>query len=613
MTDYEAENRLKQCLEACISTVQNISDQLKQQGRTQQDASEDAPFTNSALDVNIHTFTVDPAEQALMNELKTNLEGVLEEYLPRLSKHCRRYLLDLLHESEYDYEKHEFARSFNIGAIDPLKRDLQCMSASIDAFRAAWEGRQTDVEAFIRTYPTVKDKSGLWGTTLLYSAARNDRLKLVDYLIKRAKCSVNVQNQQHIIRALPNATTPHDDYDPNPVAGSTALHGACYHGHINVVKYLIEHGADYFIKNHSNETPIANAVGRPEILQYFRDFLILGYSSKSTTLPDQSILEESDKRKVDCFGEYKPCADPKWYQFSPHESEELQKSLQIIPDQEFKREIHLHVRSGIYSVSMMKFLRSGKEMDYTQKLAWVRCRGSSILNFDCCALWQIMFTTHPSGKSESTLKMMNIPTIDDSRFAIHLHSWYFCGARINAQLDRTMNYRRKETNIQIPYINSDILTFNLETFSFTNRDKTVTGYIRWIPRMISNNPRHKDRIIDVDQYETLANIDPIPLTTARLKQVSGSIDTASMGGDEGEEGGDGINEDDDSSFDTLSTDGNDPNIDTSDKVQHFFNEIHLCHYPSLCFFVDSRNTSSRSTIFSRDLQQFQFNCNQCTA
>jgi hypothetical protein len=179
MTDYEAENRLKQCLEACISTVQNITDRLKQQGRTQQDASEDAPFTNTALDVNIHTFTVDPAEQALMNELKSNLEGVLEEYLPRLSKHCRRYLLDLLHESEYDYEKHEFARSFNIGAIDPLKRDLQCLSASIDAFRAAWEGRQTDVEAFIRTYPTVKDKSGLWGTTLLYSAARNDRVKLV--------------------------------------------------------------------------------------------------------------------------------------------------------------------------------------------------------------------------------------------------------------------------------------------------------------------------------------------------------------------------------------------------------------------------------------------------
>ena len=566
MSEFEDENRLKQCLEACIRVTENITDQLIQQGRRQQDSSTDAPLTNAALDVNIHTFTIDAAEETLMNELKINLEGVLDENLPRLSKHCRRYLLDLLFESEYDYERHEFARSFNIGAIDPLKRDLQRLLASINAFRAAWNGEQTAVDTFIRTYPTHKDKSGLWGTTLLYSAARNNRLKLVEYLITRAKCSVNAQNQQHIVRALPNAKgVSHDDFDANPVAGSTALHGACFHGHLEVVKYLIKHGANYFLQNHSDETAIINAEYRAEIIQYFRDFLILGYSSESTTLPNEPILEGSDKREVDCFWEYKPSADLKWYPFSVHESDELQKSLQIIPGQEFKREIHLRVRSGTYSVSIMKFLRSGKDMDYKQKLAWVRCRGSSILNFDCCALWQMMFITHPSGDAQSTLNMMNLPTIDDSRFVIHLHSWYFCGARINTQLDRTMNNRRKEITLQISYIQSDALTFNLETFTFTNRDKTITGCIRWIPRMVSNNPRHQGKIIDIDQYETLGNTDPIPLTTSRLKQVSEGKDTTSMADVEGEID-EGAHEDDDSSIDTISLQGTDANIDTSDRV-----------------------------------------------
>ena len=568
MSEYDDENRLKQCLEECICTVQKTTDRLQEQGQRQEDASSDAPLTNPALDVNVHTFTVDSREEALMNELKTNLENVLEERLPRLSKHCRRYLLDLLHQNEYDSEKRQFARSFNLGIIDTFKRDLQCVWDSINGFRAAWDGNQAAVDKFITANPTIKDKSGLWGTTLLYSAAKNNHLKLVEYLLRRAKCSVNAQNQQHIIRALPGATgVSHEDYDASPVAGSTALHGACYNGHLDVVKYLVEHGANYFLQNHSDETPINNASGQPQILQYFRDFLIFGYSLKSTGLPDRPIGEGSDARKVDCFWEYKPSADTKWYSFSPKECEELQKSLQINPDQEFKREIRLELDKGTYRVSMMKFLRSGREGDYTQKIAWVRCRGSSILNFDCCAIWQIMFITHPHGKPEPTLNMMNLPTIDNSRFVIYLQSWYFCGARINAQFDRTMNNRRKEINIEIPYTKTDRLTINLETFAFTNRDKTITGYIRWIPRMISNNPRDKDKIIDIDQYETLANIDPIPLTTTRLKQVSSNMDTGFMMDEEGE-GGDEVNDADDF-FDSLSIDGNDRHVDTSDKVYCF--------------------------------------------
>jgi hypothetical protein len=355
------------------------------------------------------------------------------------------------------------------------------------------------------------------------------------------------------MRALPTGTITDENFDANPTAGSTALHGACFNGHLDVVKLLIERGADYFITNHSHETPIMNASFQPDILKYFRDFLILGYSSKSTELPNTPILEEGNEQIVDCVWEYKPSADQKWFSFTDFESTELQQSLKVKSDQEFKREIHLKVRSGVYSISMMKFLRSGRDLDHTQNLAWVRCRGSSILNFDCYALWQIMFITYPTGISNSTLQMINIPTVYDSRFQIHLHSWYFCDARTNNQLDLTIKYRRKSIDLEIPFITNDKITFNLQTFSFSNRQNTINGFIRWIPKMISNNSRHNDKIIAVDQYETLTNIDPIPLTTSRLKQVSNAIDTTTIGNDEEIEGDD-INDYDDSI------------IDLSDKV-----------------------------------------------
>jgi hypothetical protein len=563
MASSDEENKLKQCLEEIIEVVQKTIKQLKSQGRSQQDAPPDAPFTISALDVNIHSFTLDSGEEALMSELKTNLENVLTDRLPTLTKRCRKYLLDFLCQVEYDFEKREFTSPFNIGIIDSLARDLESVLASINAFQAAWDGNQKLVDEFIRKYPTVKDKSGLWGTTLLYSAARNNRLKLVDHLIRKAKCSVNAQNQQHIMRALPAGTITDENFDANPIAGSTALHGACYNGHLDVVKLLIERGADYFITNHSHDTPIMDASFQPAILQYFRDFLILGYSSTSTELPNTPILEEGNEQIVDCVWEYKPCADQKWFPFTDFESEELQESLKVKPDQAFKREIHLKVRGGVYSVSMMKFLRSGKDLDHTQNSAWVRCRGSSILNFDCYALWQIMFIAYPTGVSASTLQMLNIPTVYDSQFQIHLHSWYFCDARTNNQLDRAMKYRRKCIDLEVPFISSDKLTFNLQTFSFSNRQNTIIGFIRWIPKMISNNSRHNDKIIGIDQYETLTTLDPIPLTTSRLKQVSNAIDTAPIGDDE-QVDGDDANEYDD----LLSDSNNDPIIDISDQVYY---------------------------------------------
>ncbi|CAF4020262.1 unnamed protein product, partial [Adineta steineri] len=550
MTSTDEEIKLQRCFEAIIEIVQKVINKIKAQ---EQNGSSDTPLTNSALDVNIHSFTLDIKEETLMEELKTDLEYILIDSLPTLSKYCRRYLLDFLYQFNYKYEEKQFTTSFNID--------------SIKAFQASWDGQLEQVKKFIEKYPAVKDKSGLWGTTLLYSAARNNHMKVVQYLIKIARCSVNAQNQQHIMRALAASTIHDDDYEVIPTAGSTALHGACFYGHLEMVKFLINHRADYFIKNHAEETPIMNANGRSDIIEFFCEFLILGYSLTTSILPLQPILENSSQI-VDCIWEYKPFTDERWFDFSNDESSELQKSLLIKPNEEFKREVHLKVRKGVYTVSLMKFLRSGKDQDYTQNLAWVRCRGSSILNFDCYALWQIMLIKHRDAVLDSTLEMLTIPTIYNSTFKIQLKSWYYCDARTNTQLDRAINYRRKHIALELPFIAKKKLTFDLQTFKFSSEENDISGYIRWIPKMISNNSRHKGKIISIDQYKTLTNMDPIPLTTSRLNQLITANEYTPLEDEDefGENNNNNNDDDDDLLFENISQNNNDDIAAASEKT-----------------------------------------------
>jgi hypothetical protein len=198
------------------------------------------------------------------------------------------------------------------------------------------------------------------------------------------------------------------------------------------VKYLIEHGADYFIENHARETPMMNASSKPHIQQFFRDYLILSYSTNSNNLPKTSILKEIEERQepmIDCIWEYKSFSETTWYPFSVAESGVLRKSLILKPDQTFKLDVHLKVRAGVYKVSVIQFLRHGKDFDPKRNLAWVRCRGSSLLNFDCYSIWQIMFVKHPLAiDSSPSLKTFYIPNIHQSTFKIQINSWYSCDA-----------------------------------------------------------------------------------------------------------------------------------------------------------------------------------------
>jgi ankyrin repeat protein len=183
--------------------------------------------------------------------------------------------------------------------------ELEGVRDSFDGFQAAWKGNLSDVKEFINKYPTLKDQPGPWGTTLLYSAARNNLIPLVKYLVDDAQCSVNAQNQQHIERALSKEMITDPNYQVLPRHGSTALHAACFGGHLDIVKYLIQHNANYYIRNQAEETAIMNGEHHQHIIEYFQNFLNLGYTKREHDFPSTAIVEGTNQSIKDCLWKYK--------------------------------------------------------------------------------------------------------------------------------------------------------------------------------------------------------------------------------------------------------------------------------------------------------------------
>ncbi|CAF4048838.1 unnamed protein product [Rotaria sp. Silwood2] len=473
-----------------------------------------------ASTIDIHSFTLDKSEDTAIDLLKVKLMETLNNYVRRLSGICRNYLFKFLQQYDYDENMRNFTSSFNMDTLDPFARDLEAALASIDAFAAAYKGSKDPVLEFLNKYPTLKDKPGLYGTTLLYSAARNNHEVLVRYLIESAQCAINAQNQQQLEDVL--QTHVESTYKQiNPSSGSTALHGACFNGHLKIVQYLMKRGADYFIRNQIQETPIMNGQRHGNIREFFEKFLILGYSTTAKTLPEKPISERPENNTFDCIWEHKSVSNPQWSQFSDDESKELSKALIISPDEEMQRTIYLGVPPNTFSVSIVEFVRSGINRDPNNQRAWVRCRGSSIFNYDCYARWQIMLLKHKGIQTASpaSWNITDIPAVYDSKFQVQLNCWYNCTNKINARLDDAINYRRKQMNMELPFLKDDF-DFDLQEFTFQNSDKTVSGCIRWIPKLIANDERYRNKIHEIDNYQNLSHVQPIPLTTKRLREVS---------------------------------------------------------------------------------------------
>jgi hypothetical protein len=484
-SDKTDETNLKRCFEKLIARVHNIIEQLKVPSSKSQ-ANEF--HVNSGLGMNVYAFTMDKSEEEQLEMLNEHMKECINDYQTRLSERCKNYLFEFLNQYHYDGKKQMFSSSFTMDSLRPFACSLRGALASIDAFTAAWDGNLQLVKDFIRNYPMFKNKPGLHGTTLLFSAARNNHMAIVEYLVEHGHCTVRAQNLQELEKALDTTTpTKVGHYAANPSAASTALHGACYYGHLDIVQYLIEHGADYFIRNQAGETPISNGLQQTNIRTFFKEFLVLGYSQQLDTLPDAPLARKKQTEPFDCIWEYKCLFEKQWTTFSYDESKELTQSMLIEPGQDIKQSIYLHDDSLLCEVSIDQFLRSTKSKDTAHQLSWVRCRGSSTWNFHLIPSWQIMIIQHSDSMltSKPTLEAFDIPKMTDLQFKLHLDSWYNCTTRIIAQFETAMNNRRKTLTMKIDFISSDHLTLNFHDFTFTNKDKTISGYIRWRPASVA--------------------------------------------------------------------------------------------------------------------------------
>ncbi|CAF3047730.1 unnamed protein product [Rotaria sp. Silwood2] len=516
-SDLEAGDTAIKALQSIVETIQNTLACWKKKETLTSGTLADNTLLNNCF----NTFSIDKDEDDRLQRLTNEIQNIFNDCLPILPGNYQRYLCNLLFEYHYDFKEHKFKESLTMSILPAFLNDLQATRDSFDAFKAAWNGNVDIVKEFVTKYPSFNDEFGVWGTTLLYSAARNGHKDLVEYLVSEAGCSVNAQNEQHFERALGVDTITALDYDVNPRAGSTALHAACFYGRLPIVKYLVEHGADYYIKNQAEETPIMNIERHESVRNYFYSIMNIEYSNRKRKLPETPILDRNQPVIEDCVWEYKPFSDKHWHSFKADQSQELHKSLTLESSQPFQHEVYLHEDSTIYTVSTSELLRFEDDPEKNTELAWVRCRGSSILNFNCYALWQIFLTKHPKINVNSVpcLKVFDLPATDDSSFQLQLNTWYNCDAETNALLDDAMNYYRREMSTCISCISDDRVQINMATFSFSDKQGDISGFIRWIPKLVSKNDDNKNELKNIDNFQALKKSDVMLLTRDRLKAM----------------------------------------------------------------------------------------------
>ncbi|CAF4584767.1 unnamed protein product [Rotaria sp. Silwood2] len=439
------------------STIADVKSTLKTTAITTDD---DPLFANSVQNNNVNSFTIDIEEDELLNKLTKDVETILKGSLPRLSPLCSQYFEQFLHQYHFDKDQRVFTQELAANILYNFDQNLKGLLMAAKAYPAALKGDLAVVKKFLRQHPDYKDKSGFWGTTLLFSAARGGHFDLVKNLIESAGCSVDAQNQIELTYALItdndtarlNANTL--GYEPDPKAASTALHAACFSNNIQIVKYLIDKGANYFLRNQLGETPIDNGQCWEPIRTFFEDYLIITYVNRPNALiPKEAIFDCHDRQPNNCVWEYKPVKGFEWEECTM--SEHMCLSTSLVPkkdDQPFNSTIYLGSQQSTFPVNLLTFYRGNKNQEPNpsskDSAAWIRCRGSSIANFDIHCLWQLMFVKYETSKNPTTtnksppppsLDAITIPSVYDSKFQIKLNSWYTCDSELNDLFDQTMN------------------------------------------------------------------------------------------------------------------------------------------------------------------------------
>uniref|UniRef100_A0A336N437 CSON006168 protein n=1 Tax=Culicoides sonorensis TaxID=179676 RepID=A0A336N437_CULSO len=155
-------------------------------------------------------------------------------------------------------------------------------------------------------------------TALLHSAVRSDGLKMVKLLIKNYKFDVNVKdsNQRTPLHDAISRTPLHDaisrsnleivkylidrgaDVNAKDSNERTALHEVAKHSNLEIVKYFIDHGADVHAKDSNKRTALHEVAKHSnlEIVKYFIDHgadhcmnLLLAQILKLTALHESII------------------------------------------------------------------------------------------------------------------------------------------------------------------------------------------------------------------------------------------------------------------------------------------------------------------------------------
>ena len=143
--------QLEKCLTKIIELVEKCLQKLKL-SRTNHKCNhkltskDDNLLQNSQLNNNVYTFSLSNEENELLDTLTSDIQTILNQYLPHLSQICSNYLLDFLHTYHYDREKRKFTSSLAMGVLHSFHRELKGLLASVEAFPAAFNGKLDDSE-----------------------------------------------------------------------------------------------------------------------------------------------------------------------------------------------------------------------------------------------------------------------------------------------------------------------------------------------------------------------------------------------------------------------------------------------------------------------------------
>lgn len=139
-------------------------------------------------------------------------------------------------------------------------------------------GKQIEtIKIILKYYPELVDipNTSYFGQTPLYNASSCSNYQLVELLLEYG-ADPNIQDQEDIECALMNSAYHNDvkvadlllqygaNCDLQNRFNETALHIACWRGHLNIVKLLLKYNANPFMKSSfiKNNTPLKLAISK---------------------------------------------------------------------------------------------------------------------------------------------------------------------------------------------------------------------------------------------------------------------------------------------------------------------------------------------------------------